>query len=876
MKQKQAHKPPRWATRLLALYCRPEIVEDLEGDLNEYFARNVQSKGARRARLIYIIDVLKFCRLYTLRRPRHINPLIQWIMIGSYFKTAQRTMVRNKLFSFINIAGLAVSMSVGLLMIAFVTDLRSYDDFHRNKDRIYRLTTSDHREGQKTMSLASTSVLAGKEVSSSVTGVESLTLMRNDFGGDVIVDDDLITVRGLWADQKFFSIFTFPTVEGNPATALKDPYSVVLTETTARKIFGQRTALGKSVRVGKDDYIVTAVLKDLPSQSHLRFDALGSFSTMEMKHPNTDGEFMDWGSIYMNYVYLLLPEGRSPESVQAGISKLCAAENATLKDRKIELSLQPLKAIAINTHLENEVGPVMHIAVVWILSGLAFVVILCACFNYMNLSVARALRRSREVGIRKIVGAYKRQVLAQFVIEALLVALLALVFSFLLFTFLRTKFIELSPQLQRLVSLQLSPRIVLYFIVLALVTGLIAGIFPALLFSRLQAVQALKDASSVRLFRHVNLRKALIVVQYVFSIAFITATTVGYKQYKSFLVFDLGFNTENVININLKGNNAKLLANELASVPAVVDVSRSVMVTSLGSKFGTSVKYKGQQDGQDAFMNVVDDRYLSVHGHALLAGSNFTWRPDSVEESEVIVNEQLVKQFNIAEGDIQKAVGEELVVADKKLTIVGVLKDFHYGTVDDAIKPTLLIYRPRENYGHLNVKVMAGDVTATMAGIEAAWKKIDKLHPMDARFYNDQIEEAYNQFQIMIKVIGFLAFLAICIASLGLFGMVVFTTETRVREVSIRKVLGASEGSLVIALGRSFIVLLLVASAIALPATWLFFENVVLSRFAYRQPIGWSEMLTGVGCIMVLALVMIGSQTLRVARVNPADTLKSE
>ncbi len=822
MKQKPIPGPPRWATRLLALYCRPELLEDLEGDLNEFFDRNLQAKGARRARLIYIIDVLKFFRIYTLRKPSFVNLLMQWIMIGSYFKTARRSMVRNKLFSFINIAGLAVSMSVGLLVIAYVTDLLSYDDFHVKKDRIYRLTTLDQREGQRPMPLASSSARAGKEVAASVAGIEDVTLMRNGFGGDVLTEGAVVPLGGLWADENFFKIFSFQLLEGNSATALKEPYSVVLTEKAAHKLFGQTRVTGRSLMLGKNEYIVTGVLKDLPTLSHLRFEALGSFATAELQGPDADGDFMSWDNIYSNYTYFTLPEDGDIRAVQTSIDKLCATENAQMKHRVIGLNVQPLKSIAINRHLENEIGPVEHVAAVWIMSGLAFVVILCACFNYTNLSIARALRRSREVGIRKIVGAYKGQVLAQFVTEAVLVAVLALGFSFVIFVLLRDQFISLSPRIAQLVSLELSPKVVVYFLALAIVTGIVAGLFPALLFSRLQAVQALRDASSLRLFRHINLRKALIVVQYVFSIVFITATVIGYNQYKSFLVFDLGFDTENIININLQGNDGKVLAHELSEIPAVVDVSRSLMITSLGSKYGTSIRYNDSHDSSNVFLNVVDDRYLPVHGHTLLAGRNFLWKPDSAEDSEIIVNEELVKRFNIGGGNLQKALGEEVIMMKKNLTIVGILKNFHYGTVGDRIEPTVFIYRPGERYGNLNVRIAGGDVPGTLAAIEAAWRKVDKVHAMDARFYSDQIEEAYGQFAVMIKVIGFLAFLAICIASLGLFGMVVFTTETRLKEISIRKVLGASEGSLVMKLSYSFLILLLVASVIALPVTYLF------------------------------------------------------
>ena len=876
MKLNTTPQPPRWATRFLSWYCRPELLEDLEGDLNEYFDRNVRSRGLRRARLIYIADVLKFMRIYMLRKPRVLNPLISWIMIGSYLKTTRRNMVRNKLFSFINIFGLSVSMSVGLLVIAFATDVMHYDDFHEKKDRIYRVSSLDFRKGQPTMDLASTSVLAGKEIAASVSGVETLSLMRAGWGYEATAGGGLVPLSWLWADQNFFRIFSFTLLEGNPATALKDPYAVVITQKAATKLFGTERAMGKPVRIGAEEYIVTGVLRDVPKLSHLRFEVLGSFATVELTRNKVEENFMSWENPYMNFVYVLLNKDAGVASVQAGLDRLSAAHNAPLEDRRITLALQPLKKIVISTYQGNPLGPGMPVKVVWMLGGLAFVVIISACFNYTNLSIARALRRSREVGIRKVVGANRRQVVIQFVMEAVVIAVLALGFSLILFFFLRRQFVLLDPYLDNLLSLELSADLILYFLIFALSTGIVAGVVPALLFSRIQAVHALKDLSGLRFLRGVNLRKSLIVVQYVFSLVFITATVIGYNQYKSFLTRDLGFATKNILNIKLTYSDGARFADELRKLPAVTDVSRSYMVTNLGNISPVRVKYKDPQLVVNMQENLVDEHYLPVHGHRLIAGRSFHWKPDSARGSEILVNEELLKRFNMAPGNPMKALGEELILDDVRATIVGVLKDFHYGTASDKIEPTILRYQPRTYYNYVNVKIDTKDLPAAMASIEALWRTEDRLHPMNARFYDDQIGEAYALYAIMVRIIGALAFLAICIASLGLFGMVVFITETKLKEISIRKVLGATEGNLVVLLSRGFLLLLVVAAVIALPATYLFFDKIVLVNIVYHAPIGWMDMSLGLIGVLVIAALMIGSHTLKVARANPATTLKNE
>jgi putative ABC transport system permease protein len=867
--------PPRFARKFLEWYCKPQLLEDLEGDLLEYFDRNVRSHGAFRAKLIYIIDVIKFLRPYTVRKPEFINLLINWIMIGSYVKTSTRNISRNTLFSSINIIGLAISMSVGLLMIAFLADLMSYDSFHVNRDRIYRVNTNNQFLDHPSMDLASTSVRAGRRIDETISGIDKLTVMRRGFAGDAINGEKITPTSGLWADPSVFDVFSFDFLQGSSVTALKEPFSIVLTEKTSRKIFGDEPSLGKSLRFDTAEYVVTGVIKDIPKFSHLRFEALVSFSTIELSNPDFDGDFYGWSSIYSNYVYFTLSPGVAPETIRTGLDKLCAVENKGLENQRITLWLQPLSSIAIGTNLSNPIGPHLHIAVVWIMGGLAFVVIMSACFNYTNLSIARSLRRSREVGIRKVIGALKSQVMVQFIAESVLIAMMALVLALALFMFLRIQFLGLNPFIEEMVSLELSLRLVLYFILFALAVGIVAGFLPAYFFSRINASQVLKNTTTLKVFRNINLRKSLLVIQYTFSLMFISATIVGFNQYKSFLSFDLGFQTSNILNVRMQGNKDELFIKELSEIPGVSGISRSRIVTSVGSMYGTHVKHKNPSDSVLTWLNFVDENYLPIHKHKFVAGQNLK-PPAGGNESEVIVNEQLLKHFGIGGDDPQKALGEALTVEGKELTIVGVLRDFHYGTVESKIEPVIFRYSSSERQGYINAKISTTDIAEVMSAIEKAWKKIDNIHPLDAMFYDEQIQRNYSQFSVMVKVIGFLAFLAICISSMGLFGMVVFTTETRLKEISIRKVFGASEGGLVVLLSRSFIMLLGISAFIALPSTYFLFTKVVLVNFVYHKPVTFWEITVGLLVVAVLAFIMIGSQTLKVARSNPAVVLKNE
>lgn len=796
-------------------------------------------------------------------------------MYRNYVKTALRNMSRSKLFTGINIIGLAISMSVGLLMITFISDLLSYDDFHEKKDSIYRIISKNQDANGHAMTLASSSVKAGHEIRKTISGIDELTQMRDGFGGDAQINDTKVPLGGLYADNSFLRVFTFPLLEGDPRTALQEPYSLVLTEKSAKKLFGETDALGKTVKFDSLNYTVTGVMKDIPKLSHLNFEALASFATVELEKPNEDGDFLGWGNFFGNYTYAILPKNQDVQTIQSRLDQLSEAENKDIKNQKITLILQPLDEISIGKTLVNEIGPHLDVIAIWVLMALTFIVLLSACFNYTNLSIARGLKRTREVGIRKVIGAKKGQIFAQFITESIVISLLSLAFSLVLLLFLKDQFIALHPFIGDLVSLEISKNVVIIFVVLAISIGLLAGILPALFFSRTKPLSILKGFSSIRLFQKVNLRKGMIVVQYVFSLIFITTTIIGYNQYKNFIAYDLGFSTENILNIGLQGNDPDVFMEQLSEIPAITEISQSLIITSLGNITGTQLKYNDPNDSVMARQNFIDEKYLPMHGHEFLSGNNFRHKSEDAMESEVIVNEKLLKRFNIGGNNPDQALGEKVTVDGTELTIIGVLKDFHYEQPMQTIEPVIMRYSANPG-NYINAKISSNDWSATFARIEKAWKQIDNIHPLDAKFYDDQIEYSYSPFSIMIKVIGFLAFLAICISALGLLGMVVFTTETKIREISIRKVLGAAEANLVYLLSKNFLVLLLISAGIALPVAYLLFEKVILTNFAFHQPVGLGELFAGFLGVLLIAIVMICSQTFKAARTDPAKILRDE
>lgn len=878
MMQKQNIRPPAWAERFLEWYCRPELLEDLQGDLNEYFQRNLRSKGPRKARLIYIIDVMKFLRIYTIRKPQIIQLLIQYIMLTSYIKTSGRNLVRNKLFSAINIIGLAISMSVGMLIIAMLNDVASYNRFHEHNERIYRLISQKQHLGNKGAGfVATTSLKAGKLIQENFSQPEPVAIVKNHFRGDVTWNNRTIPLNGYWTNPEFFQVFSFHLIKGNAGTALNDPYSIILTEKSAAKLFGSDDGFGKTLLVNDKQYTVTGIMQDIPEFSSIRFDMIASLTTYELE-TKTNPDELKWDNIWSTYVFLLLPHGADPTDLKPSLDAISASEDKTVEHTHIELKLQAMDDIMSGEMLNNEMSPVIGRVPIAVFVGLAFIVILSACFNYTNLSVARSLKRTREVGIRKVIGAARGNLILQFVVEAVVISLFALLVAFALFTFLKPNFLGIENSLQQMLRMDITPKLVFFFVLFAVVTGILAGIFPALFFAKVNVAKILKDFTTNGADKKLTLRRLLIVFQYTISVIFICATIGMFQQYRYLINYDLGFTTANVLNLQLQGNKAELLKKDLAELPEVKNISRSLLAPGIGHYWSTTMKYeKNPHDSASVNFNSIDENYLDLHDHELIAGRNFNARTVDSVETEVIVNENALKRLNIAGNDPLKAIGETLTIDGKKMQIIGVVRNFQYGKAIDNPNGSEVVFRYiNGNANLLNLKLESSNIVETYSKIEAIWKKHDDIHPFQAKFYQEQIEEAFNGIKASIKVGGFLAFLAVAIASLGLLGMVVFTTQSRIKEISIRKVLGANEVTLLYLMGRGFIVMLSIAIGIGLPVTILFFEQVALPNFENHAPLSVFEMIIGVAVILLVALVMIVSQSIKVTRLNPADVLKSE
>ncbi|HWA35081.1 MAG TPA: ABC transporter permease, partial [Cyclobacteriaceae bacterium] len=647
--------PPKRALRFLRWFCREDCLDELEGDLTEMFAE--ESKNSpRTARWKFAWRVLK-CLRPEFIKSFEVGQHAGATMYTSYLKIGWRNVLKNSTFSMINIVGLSVSMAVGLFLIAVISDISSYDRFHENYSTIYRVISKYEYLGNKDNNYnATTSLVTARAIRESFTGFESMAVLRRGFSGDVTWGETTIPLSGYFANETVFNVFTFPFIEGNPATALKEPFTAVLTESSSKKLFGTETALGSVIRFNNNDYTITGVIRDIPEFSHMHFDLLGSLSTRAITEKLNKRE-LAWDNIWNTWVYVTIPDKDDLPAFQESLALLSAREDKTVKNTHIELSLQSLGNIMTGDDLSNQIGRTLGKTLVMVFFGLTAVVILSACFNYTNLSVARSFRRSREIGIRKVIGAARGQVRTQFIIEAVIISVLSLVAAILLFQVLKPYFLGLNPDLSELLKLELSPSLLLFFVAFAVGIGMAAGVFPGLYFSRVNPALILKG-QAMRVVGNLTGRRALIVVQYCISLMLITATLIMYRQYKHFLNFDLGFNTKGIVNIRMQGNKPGALVKELRELPEVRNVAQAAIVTSVGTVWGEMMRNPtNPSDSAGIRVNYVDENYLPLLDHQLLAGRNFVFRPEHASIDEVIVNEQVLKRFDIADQIPSQAIG---------------------------------------------------------------------------------------------------------------------------------------------------------------------------------------------------------------------------
>ena len=870
------HRPPRLVAWLFERLLSPEY-DAVLGDLEEDYHDRADDYGPRRAALRYGLDGLRTAPALFVH-----NLLWHHIMLKNYLVIAFRNLRKHKGFASINILGLAVSMSVCLLVITLVRDQKSYDTFHEKADRIYRVI-AEIEEPYGRFSMATSPGPVAPALLAQHPGVEK-AVRFSGLGGHATYGDQTFDLAGLYAEPTFFEIFDFVLAEGDERTALAAPYTLVLTRKTATKFFGEADPMGQVIeRDGIGAFTVTGILEDLPHNSHFAFEALASFATVEARQAGgVELNLDNWNIASRFYNYLLLAEGASAADVEVLAADL-AARNHTDESKPIpELRLQALTRINLGAELSNQHGHTMPAMDAYILAAFGFILILIAVFNYISLSVSRSLKRAREIGIRKVVGAHRGQIVRQFLSEAVIVALLALVLAVGLLAGLVPGFNNLHGFQEDLdmgrvtIDLARDGGLFALFVLFAVGVGVVAGLYPAFKMSSYVPTRVLKGLTRVEGFSGLTLRKVLIVGQFSLSIVVVITTLVIYRQFGFLMEADYGFGESQLVNVELQGVDYETLRNELMRLPDVVAVAATSSPPTSGSKTWTDIQAEGMDEPILIQFYSIDEAFLDQYRLKLVAGRDFSEAFSTGEEEPILLTKKALPALGL--GTPHEAVGK-VVTFDtfpdvQNAIIIGVVDDLYARGYEKGYVPVVLRHLP-ERYRYAAVRIRPGNIPRTIAQLETTWKQLAPTITLRYGFYDDQLLQRYVFLQDMLKLFGALAGFIIFIACLGLLGMASYTAETRVKEVGIRKVLGADVRSMVVLLSGDYVKLLAVAVVIATPLAWLL-NNALLQTFANRVDLGVWVFAVGILPILLLALLTIGSQTIKAGLTNPVETLRHE
>ncbi len=866
---KMNHRPPQLARKYFEWVCGSAKVDDLLGDLDEWFNIHSKTNSPFRAKLWYWKHVLSLSFSYVIRKRKrdaktgmYSSSSLSLDMLQNYIKIAVRNLYQYKYFSILNVFGLAIGMSVSLLLIALVAYVKTYDTFHVHRDNIYTIV-SERTEGVEQSNYATVPVLLAEKLEQHPDVHETVRIQAG-FREEIKQSKGSIPINGYYVEPNFLKVFTYDITQGNPEAALTRPNSIIITESAARKIFNSTEVLGKTLEMEHGGLLeIGAVMKDHPVNSHMIFEVLVSYATLpQVKSPMAD-QWMNYGH---EYVYVLLKEGKSIEKLQMYLTTIAQTIYKQLPV-KVAFETQHLSSITMGPDYRQAIGPKWETSGMIVFTIIAAMILLPACFNYTNISIARALKRAKEIGLRKTMGGVKSQIFFQFITETVVITLISLVGAILIFFLIRSEFQSMMVASSS-IDLSLTWRTVIWFFLFALATGILAGIFPAFYFGRLNPIQALKNkihggASAMRV------RKTLTVFQFALSFGFILSLVVFSHQYQYSIDFDFGFTKNNIVNIPLQGVESQLVKSEFSQLAQVQSVTFASDVLGLG--FSNAWVKNSEKDSLEVAQVFVDENYLSTFGLTLLAGNNFpkeAWQ----REQFIIVNEEFLKAYKIEQP--MNAIGRTFQVDSTELEVIGVVKNFHFAPLRFPINKFCLRQYP-QRFAYAHVTVRTDDAINLFTQLESRWKNMSE-RKMEANFFEDDLNESYSMYKTLLKIIGFLGLLALTISMLGMLGMVVYTSETRAKEIGIRKVMGATVPNLALLLSKDYLMLMLWAILFAAPITAYLFQWVLPQIQYYSVTINVWDVLISTIVLIAIGLATITSQTYKTARINPAETLRAE
>jgi putative ABC transport system permease protein len=797
-------------------------------------------------------------------------------MLKNYIHITFRNITKNKGYSFIIIFGLALSLSLSLLITQMIYNFTRFDRFHENKDSIYRVVTT--RIGEKwTDDFATAPFPMASVLTDAVPGIEASTVWMWGLLGNAIGRGKFYPLYTSFAGQDFFHIFSYKLKHGDPAAALVKPNSIVLTSEVSFLFFGDDNPVGEVLQFGKwGDYTVTGVMEDTSHlKTHISLRSIISLSTRSSLEQQglISRKSEDWTNIQSAFVYVMLEPGVSPQRIEDGANTLAADR---IQDQKFAYRfwLQPLTGIVPGPDLQNSAGESIPMAVIYVLLAVALLVVLSAAFNYTNLSTAQALSRAREVGIRKVIGAQRYQIFLQFIGESVIMTLMAFMLAFVFYrAVLIPLFLNLHDVFRTYFYFAENWTTLGYFLLFAVGTGIAAGIIPAIHISRFQPVKAMRNLPGLRVVSRISLRKGLIVFQSSLSVVFIISTLIAVDQLNYIKKTDPGLRTEGLITVSLEGIDFGIFKQKVVQDARVLGIVGTDYLPGIAST--RSFVLKRSDAPLECRLNSIasDAGFVPVFGLQIVAGSNFPDTAPSSKETLAILNETAVKEFEF--GRPQEAVGQSLLMEDgQEIRVIGVVKDFAHTEITRDQGAFALRFVP-ERSQIAALLVDPAKIKDVAANLRRMWGSFESAAPFEYAVFADQIEEELGGMKVMLKSIRFVSILTLIIVCLGFLGIADYSSRIRRKEIGIRKVCGAGEWSLVKLLSRSFLGMLVVAAIPAIPLAWCF-NGMLLSLYDKKVGMRAELFVLGASIVMALAIGMVLSQTIRAARTDPVDIIRYE
>ena len=800
-------------------------------------------------------------------------------MIKNYFKTAFRNLLRHKSNSIINIAGLTVGFAAFLLILLVVRYERSFDNFHKNEDNIYRIVRIGknpiNREYRTGVPFPVTQSLRDEfpqlKNAAAIFGDNNIQVDIPAADGSVLKKFKEANV--FMAEPQFFQVFNFGLAEGNIKNALSEPNTVLLTKEVASKYFGNwRNAMGKTIKLYRFDIKVTGILNDVPSNTDFPLGIVVSYATIVK---NID--MKDWGSISdQNYCFVQL----NNNSDRAQFKKLLdrfVLEHITPVNPGYDLALQPLNEIHFDERYGNFTGHLFSKDLILALSLIALFLLIIACVNFINLTTAKAIKRAREVGVRKVLGSNRRQLIFQFLGETGITALIALLGAILL-VYICLPFLNNLLDIHLTISVLYSMNFLLFMLFSLLLVSLLSGFYPAIVLSGFKSIEVLKSATSPKNIKGISFRRALVVFQFVIAQALIIGTLVVASQMNYFKNADLGFTKAAVINTSFPGDSLSrtkvdFLKNELGKVPGIQNISFSSFTPTLtDGSWATGLSLPGNKSKTSDMvvtMEPADTGFFRLYNLQLVAGRIY-FPSDTMRE--FVVNETVIRKLGIQNPD--KAIGKLVNVNGQTFPIVGVVKDFHVSSLRDPIGPVVLT-TIKNAYGLVNIKIKMSESRSVISSLQSIWNKYFPDYVFEYNFLDQSVANYYKQEAELSLLFKIFSCIAIFISCLGLYGLISFMALQRKKEIGIRKVLGAPARNIAIMLSKEFTILIGIAFLIAAPIAWYFMQKW-LQQYTYRINMGvWFFIVTILGSLLI-AWISVGYTAIKAALANPADSLRSE